>query len=130
MKRILSVLSVVFCFSGTSYAVHGGPHHDGPCAKDVETLCPGIKPGDGRIATCLKEHQDKVSPECKAQHEKMKEARHEMKEACKGDIEKFCADIKKGRGRIMKCMKQHKDELSEGCRSEMADLKKDFQKKK
>lgn len=35
------------------------------CAQDVKTLCPGIEPGDGRIAACLKEHRRKVSSGCK-----------------------------------------------------------------
>lgn len=36
------------------------------CKEDAKTLCKGIKPGGGRIAACLKEHKDEVSPECKA----------------------------------------------------------------
>jgi hypothetical protein len=35
------------------------------CAQDVKTLCPGVEPGDGRIAACLKEHRRKVSSGCK-----------------------------------------------------------------
>jgi hypothetical protein len=35
------------------------------CKADAEKLCPGVKPGEGRIAQCLKEHKKDVSPECK-----------------------------------------------------------------
>ncbi len=35
------------------------------CKQDVETLCAGVKPGEGRIAACLKEKQDQVSDGCK-----------------------------------------------------------------
>lgn len=34
------------------------------CAEDVKTLCPGVKPGEGRIIQCLKEHRQEVSPSC------------------------------------------------------------------
>ena len=36
------------------------------CKQDIKTLCDGVKPGEGRIAACLKEHADKVSDGCKA----------------------------------------------------------------
>lgn len=36
------------------------------CKKDVETLCPGVQPGDGRIAACMKENRRKLSDGCKA----------------------------------------------------------------
>ncbi|MDA8137082.1 MAG: cysteine rich repeat-containing protein [Desulfobacteraceae bacterium] len=35
------------------------------CKDDVEKLCSGIKPGGGRIAKCLKTHENEVSQECK-----------------------------------------------------------------
>jgi hypothetical protein len=34
---------------------------------------------------------------------------------CKGDIEKFCKDVKPGRGRIINCLRQHETELSVDC---------------
>ena len=34
------------------------------CAEDIKTLCPGVKPGEGRIIQCLKEHRQEVSPSC------------------------------------------------------------------
>ena len=35
------------------------------CAQDVKTLCPDVKPGDGRIAACFKENRRKLSTGCK-----------------------------------------------------------------
>lgn len=35
------------------------------CGSDVQTLCPGIRPGGGELKTCLKQHSDKVSLGCK-----------------------------------------------------------------
>jgi hypothetical protein len=37
----------------------------GPCRTDIEKLCPGIKPGEGRLKACLREKKDQISPECK-----------------------------------------------------------------
>jgi Cysteine rich repeat len=41
------------------------------CAADVKTLCANTERGDGRIAKCLRDNQDKVSADCKAQMQKM-----------------------------------------------------------
>jgi hypothetical protein len=35
-------------------------------AQDVEKLCPGTKPGEGRVMACLKANRAKVSDGCKA----------------------------------------------------------------
>jgi hypothetical protein len=47
------------------------------CESDVKTLCPGVQPGQGRIAQCLRKNRDKVSEGCKGQ---MKEMRVRAKE--------------------------------------------------
>ena len=36
---------------------------------------------------------------------------------CKADMEKFCKGVEPGEGRVMKCMKEHEAELSEGCKA-------------
>jgi hypothetical protein len=41
------------------------------CRQDVQTLCPGVQRGGGRIAECLKSHETEVSAGCKTA---MKEA--------------------------------------------------------
>jgi hypothetical protein len=35
------------------------------CANDIQTLCPGVQPGGGRILACLKQHKQQVSGGCK-----------------------------------------------------------------
>lgn len=60
----------------------------------------------------------------------MKTAMKGIHEACHDDAEKFCGDVKKGRGRMIKCMKEHKDEMSQGCKDEMAKMKETRKKRK
>ena len=35
------------------------------CADDMKRLCAGIRPGQGRIAACLRRHEADLSPACK-----------------------------------------------------------------
>ena len=94
---------------------------ENPCKADYEKLCGNVKPGEGRIQACLKQHKDEVSPECKAFLETKKEEfnakMEKMAEACKGDAETLCPGVKPGEGRILKCLLQHKDDLSAECRN-------------
>jgi hypothetical protein len=36
------------------------------CKQDVQTLCPNVQPGGGRVMACLKSHAAQVSEDCKA----------------------------------------------------------------
>ena len=139
-----------------------------PCMDDAKKLCPGVKPGEGRIAACLKEHQDQMSASCKAKIAEFREGaqacqadvqrlcpntkpgaersrcmrEHQAQvspecreffgkaadqradvraamQACRGDVRKFCKDVKAGEGRIVECLQQHKGELSPECASRL-----------
>lgn len=36
--------------------------------------------------------------------------------ACKGDVESLCKDVQPGGGRIAACLREHKDQVSDGCK--------------
>ena len=58
---------------GANPASSGGPR--AACKADVEKLCAGVQPGNGRIAACLRENEAQVSPACK---EAIAKARQKM----------------------------------------------------
>jgi hypothetical protein len=43
---------------------------------------------------------------------------------CKADAERFCSVIAPGDGKIIACLKQHKDEVSVGCAKALKATKK------
>lgn len=120
MKKLLALGAMMVAAAFTTPAL---AKEDGPCKNDRETLCKGVEHGEGRLMKCFKDNEDKLSSECKAhmadKKEKMKEALKDISEACKSDVETHCGDVEKGKGRIMKCMKENKEKLSEGCKAEI-----------
>ena len=36
--------------------------------------------------------------------------------ACETDVQKLCANVQPGGGRILACLRQHKDQVSDGCK--------------
>lgn len=101
---------------------------NGPCAADREKFCASVEKGGGQVIKCLKENEAQLSAECKAHRESMKGAMKDIHAACESDVENLCADIEKGKGRIMKCLKEKKDQVSETCKAELMD-KKEMRKK-
>ena len=40
--------------------------------------------------------------------------------ACKADVDKLCAGVQPGGGRVRDCMKAHRDQLSDACKTAIA----------
>lgn len=84
----------------------------GACAGDIKTQCAGVKPGDGRIRACLKEHLKDLSEPCQARLGKI----GATAKACVADVKRECAGVRPGRGRIAACMKSALANLSDTCK--------------
>ena len=48
----------------------------------------------------------------------------EAHEACADDVQKLCKDVKPGEGRIIGCLKDNSDRLSNECRDKLMAAKK------
>lgn len=98
----------------------------GPCAPYVKQFCPGKVPGTLAAMSCLNDHLAKVSDACKARVQAVT-ARETAKpdgtratlETCKPDLDKFCKLVKPGGGRLMRCLQQHRKDLSPPCKAKL-----------
>jgi hypothetical protein len=71
------------------------------CQADARKLCSGQRPGAGRVAACLQQHEAELSAACKSQLPKLLECSEQIKQAC-GE----------GRPRALRsCMQQNRDKL-------------------
>lgn len=51
----------------------------GACRADIERHCAGIKPGDGRLRHCVREHHAKFSDGCKTALREAMQKRRQQK---------------------------------------------------
>ena len=71
MKTLFATLSLAcagFLMAGAASAADAPPAAGAvaaACKADVEKLCPGVTPGDGKIKACMKEHRKELSTDCK-----------------------------------------------------------------
>jgi hypothetical protein len=100
------------------------------CAGDIAKYCTTVTPGDGRIALCLEAHEDKISSKCFwsilefAQGILGAESNLEYAASiCKSDIDKHCASVVPGEGRIAQCIAENESKLTPDCATELASFK-------
>jgi hypothetical protein len=55
-----------------------------------------------------------------ARREKRREAVKDVMDDCAADAEKFCKDVPKGKGRVVRCLKEHEGQLSPACKETLA----------
>jgi Cysteine rich repeat len=92
------------------------------CGDDVTKYCSTVTPGEGRLLFCMMAHEDKISTKC--DYALYSAARNldraidfieQAADACWSDIEKLCADVPEGGGRIAQCMLTKKATASPDC---------------
>ncbi len=92
------------------------------CGEDIKKYCATVTPGDGRVLHCMQAHEDKISPACA--YDMNEVALHaqttvdhlrEAVNACRGDIDKFCAKTQPGEGRIAACLAANRTSVSKSC---------------
>jgi hypothetical protein len=92
------------------------------CGEDIKKYCSTVTPGEGRILYCMQAHEDKISDECTSvldevvfQAETTADRLREALNACRGDIDKFCAKTQPGQGRIAACLAANRTSVSKSC---------------
>jgi multidrug efflux system outer membrane protein len=90
-----------------------------PCMMEIEQFCKDVPSGEGRLLQCLAEHEKDLSPVCRSKFDKVKARLEQAKRICATDLEKFCAGVAPGQGRLLGCLKARLDQLSPACREQV-----------
>jgi cysteine rich repeat protein len=68
MGQTIKAAAVCALIAGVPCAMSAEPNAlmiNKACGPDLQRLCPDVKPGGGRIAECIRENVDKLSPACR-----------------------------------------------------------------
>ncbi len=93
----------------------------GACRSDAERVCANVRPGAGRIPTCLTRNDYALSPQCFAEVKKVETAREKvvaLEKECKPDAERLCAKSMAHAGELLACLQANQADLSPGCKAE------------
>jgi len=99
------------------------------CQPEIEAYCNQVTLGGGRLLACLYAHEDKISGRCNwllyegiTELEQLVAAATHLADECWDELEKHCAAVEMGEGRVGTCLLEHRAEVSEGCDKAIDDV--------
>jgi hypothetical protein len=99
------------------------------CEPEITAYCSQVTMGEGRLLACFYAHEDKLSGRCQyalyegvAALEDFAAAITHLAAECIDDLEKFCAEVELGEGRVGTCLLEHKAEVTDACKQAIEDV--------
>ena len=99
------------------------------CEKELASYCKDVTPGEGRILACLYAYSDKLTGQCEyALYDAAVQLRmfvsvlSYVANECNADMDKFCAKVAAGEGRILKCLDENASKISARCTQALKDV--------
>ena len=102
------------------------------CRADRERFCQDVQFGGGRVLRCLEQHTADLSDGCRRALGSAAPGGGAAPaaggtpaaQACHDDAVRFCRDAAGNRAKMKSCLQAHASELSDGCKSALAAMKK------
>jgi hypothetical protein len=127
IKRICwIVLAVGFLCSGLTASGQASGEGRNACSDDIAKFCKNVQADPVATLGCLEDHESELSDACKEYEAKREGRRGEAREDvkvkmrfrhdCGTDILKFCEDVNPEQQGLVKCIHEHKSDLSPSCR--------------
>lgn len=135
-KAPIRFLAVLTAFLAVFSAASGRAAADCLCEDEASRYCADVEPGQGRIWTCLLDHENKLGWECKRHINRRSGAlrrgkkghgaaspaaspvvSEDVQRLCKGDRKKYCKYVDWEDGRVGRCLRIHETQISSKCRA-------------
>ncbi len=135
---MLKSASILLAAVALLFLPYGSASAQGPvqealegCSNELQTYCSAVTPGGGRLVSCAKAHEDKLSSECifainRAGYwvQYIASTVQYVATQCIADALKYCPDVKLGEERGLNCLAANKAELSKYCGLALGDIGK------
>ncbi len=99
------------------------------CSKEINAYCSSVTLGDGRLVSCIKAHEDKLSNDCiyaanRAGYWVSVLARTltYVASQCQADALKYCPDVQLGEERVLNCLRENQANLNQYCGLALKDI--------
>jgi hypothetical protein len=126
MKTVLSLFAALTIFAQAGQAVAQSSVVEdvvAACEAEIVTYCSQVTPGNGRLLSCFRAHEDKLSVRCinglydgMQMLERIIETISYVANQCSEDIDAHCGATVPGEGRIAVCLLDKKPQLTTRCR--------------
>ena len=123
MTRALAILLAGTIVAAASACARRTPAGLEPCTGELESLCSRVKPGEGRLLACLRDHQGELSDGCRQRVTLLSppEASSPMGpqalQACRLDLQVLCSGVAPGEGRLKQCLMARSVRVSPPCKA-------------
>ena len=101
------------------------------CSKEIKAYCSSVTPGGGRLVSCAKAHEDKLSSECIYALNRagywlgfLARTITYVASQCEADALKYCPDVKLGEERVLNCLAANIGNLNKYCGLALRDIGK------
>jgi hypothetical protein len=99
------------------------------CKKELDSFCKEVTPCEGRVLACLYAFSDKLTGRCEyALYDASTQLQHAVAtltyvaNECADDLQKHCAAVEAGGGRLAACLKKNEKDVSQRCKDAMKDV--------
>jgi hypothetical protein len=96
---------------------------------ELDTYCKDVTPGNNRLLACIYAHEDKLSGRCEyALYDAAAQLEHAVASLsyaaaeCDDDLEKYCANVDVGGGRLLACLDKNEKKVSGRCKQALKDV--------
>ena len=88
------------------------------CTTDIDDFCGKVTPGEGRLAFCMRAHEDQLNRTCQSVLRRVasnvRRSLDQIAETCRDEVRTLCGDTDK-LGKLGQCVAQKKGSLSSSC---------------
>lgn len=126
-KHILSGALAALAFLAVMIGAPSPVWADCQCEDEAERLCRDVEPGEGRVWTCLLNHESELGWACKRHLNRQGAVRQkplkpavvseEVQKVCKSDRKRYCKYVDWEDGRVTRCLRIHEQQISGKCRA-------------